>query len=275
MNGPVSARPRRLPLAVLGLAIGTYSALCGIGGGVFAVPLLHYVHRIPLRTAVAESLVLVAASTTSATLIELAHPESALRLDMVLALVAGSLIGARLGFGLSRRVSTNGLKAWFAVFLAAIAVQMLVDGGTRDAFGAALAPQAALAPSQWALVAATGLVAGASAPIFGIGGGLVAVPILIHLFPDLGFLAARACSLAMSMVAALQSLFLYRQGGELKEPAALWLAGGGLVGAALGVQLVHVPAVTSAARGLVAFALAFAALRFGWDLWRARRASAG
>jgi hypothetical protein len=38
--------------------------LCGIGGGVFAVPLLHYAYGMPLKIAIANSLVLVAASTS-------------------------------------------------------------------------------------------------------------------------------------------------------------------------------------------------------------------
>lgn len=265
--------PRRWLLVVAGVLIGGYSTLCGIGGGIFAVPLLHYVYELPLRTAVANSLVLVAASTASGTLLEALHSESALRLDVVTPLVVGSLLGSRLGFALSRRVPTTALKAVFTVLLVATAAQLVVDDGARDVFATAGRGEVAGA-SGFALVAAIGFASGIVAPLLGIGGGLVAVPALLHLAPGLGFLAARASSVAMSTVTAWQSVWLYRRDGEIKSAAALWLAAGAVVGAAIGVQLVHVEAVTRAARVLVALALLVAAARFAWDLARIRRASA-
>src|SRR5690606_13050993 len=118
-------RPERpLVFFCLGVLMGVYSTLCGIGGGVFAVPLLHYVHRMPLRSAVANSLVLVAGSTASATLLEAFHADSALLLDLVAALVLGSLVGSRVGFAIGRRVSTRALKGFFAVLLAGVAIRL-------------------------------------------------------------------------------------------------------------------------------------------------------
>lgn len=263
--GPAPVRVRPLVLLVVGALIGAYSALCGIGGGVFAVPLLHYAYRMPLRTAVANSLVLVAASTASATLLEALHAESALRLDVTAALVAGSLVGSRVGFAIGKRASTRALKAFFALLLVAVAVQLLVGDGARDVFTADAA-RGDLASAELALVAAIGFAAGVVAPLLGIGGGLVAVPALVHLLPGLGFLAARACSMAMSTVTAWQSVWLYRRDGEIRSGASTWLAIGAVVGAAGGIQLVHVDEVTRAARVLVAFALVFAAARFGWDV---------
>lgn len=261
------APPRRVALALLGALIGIYSTLCGIGGGVFAVPFLHYVHKMPLRAAVANSLVLVAASTTAATALELVHAESALRFDVVAALVVGSFVGARIGFMIGRRVSTRALKAVFALLLVGVAVQMLVDGAARSAFTAPVT-MAPMSRGDLGWIAAIGFAAGIVAPLLGIGGGLVAVPALLFAFPGLGFLVARACSMAMSATAAWQSVWLYRRDGEIKSRAASWLAGGALAGAGIGVQLVHVDAVTRAARGMVAFALLFAAARFAWDLTR-------
>jgi uncharacterized membrane protein YfcA len=256
---------RRVGLALLGALIGTYSTLCGIGGGVFAVPFLHYVMKMPLRTSVANSLVLVAASTTAATALELVHAETALRLDVVAALVAGSFVGTRIGFAIGKRVPTRGLKAVFAVLLVAVALQLLLGGGARSAFTQA-EPGAALSVTDLAWIAVIGLVAGIVAPLLGIGGGLVAVPGVLFAYPALGFLVARACSMAMSATTAWQSVWLYRRDGEIRSHAALWLSGGALAGGAIGVQLVHVEAVTRSARGLVAFALLFAAARFAWDL---------
>ncbi len=263
--GPGAKAPRAHWLLFLGALIGAYSTLCGIGGGVFAVPLLHYVYRMPLRTAVANSLVLVAASTASATLLEAVHAESALRLDVVLTLVAGSVVGSRIGFAIGKRVTTGVLKGFFAVLLVGVAIQLLVDDGARGVFVAGAARHE-LATADFARVAIIGLCAGVVAPLLGIGGGLVAVPALLYCAPWMGFLTARACSMAMSTVTAWQSVWLYRRDGEIHSTASLWLAGGAVLGAATGIQLVHVEAVTSSARVLVAIALLFAAARFAWDL---------
>lgn len=272
-TGAATRRPaRRSVLVLLGVVMGVYSTLCGIGGGVFAVPLLHYVYRMPLRSAVANSLVLVAASTTSATLLEAFRPDSALLPGLVGALVAGSIVGSRVGFAIGKRASTGALKTFFALLLAGVAVHLLAGHGVGDAFAPADA-RTEPTTGAYALVALVGLAAGIVAPLLGIGGGLVAVPALLFLLPGLGFLAARACSMAMSTVNSWQSVWLYRRDGEIRSSSGLWLAVGAVAGAAVGIQLVHVPVVMQSARVLVALALLFAAGRFGWDVWpRARTA---
>jgi len=261
---PMPARPSLLVFA--GFLMGVYSTLCGIGGGIFAVPLLHYAYRMPMRRAVANSLALVAGSTASATALEAMHAESALRWDIVAALVLGSLAGSWLGFALARRVPARGLKAVFAVLLLVIAGQLIFGPDASDKFVAGTVHDA-WSGSAFALTVAIGFLAGIVAPLLGIGGGLVAVPALLHLTPGLGFLVARACSMAMSTVNSWQSVWLYRRDGEMRGPFAIRLALGAIAGAAVGVQLVHIEAVTRSARMLVAFALVFAAARFAWDLW--------
>jgi len=265
------ARPNLLVLA--GFVMGVYSTLCGIGGGVFAVPLLHYVYGMPMRRAVANSLALVAGSTAGATLLEAFHPESALRYDIVAALVGGSLVGSWIGFALARRVPARGLKAVFAVLLVVVAIQLIFSPDAGEKFVASTVPMV-LGGWSLAVVIAIGFLAGIVAPLLGIGGGLVAVPALLHSLPGLGFLVARACSLAMSTVNSWQSVWLYRRDGLIRGPFAIRLALGAVVGAAVGVQLVHIEAVTRFARVLVAFALVFAAARFAWDLWPRARSSA-
>src|SRR5205085_12425805 len=113
------------------------------------------------------------------------------------------------------------LKVFFALVLVVTAAQLVLDGGARDVF----VPDGRGGPDQPGalVVAAIGFVAGIVAPLLGIGGGLVAVPGLLYLAPDLGFLVARAASVAMSTVTAWQSVWLYRRDGEIKSAAALWL----------------------------------------------------
>lgn len=252
-------------LAGLGVLLGTYSTLCGIGGGVFAVPLFHYVWKMPLPIAVANSLVLVLASTTSATVSELLHPRSSFDPGIVVVLVVTSFAGTRLGYAAAKRLNVRALKTIFAVLLTVVACEVLFDTQFRDAAGVA-GSAAVLVPWQWGIVAAVGFAAGFVAPMLGIGGGLIAVPGLVYGVPSLGYLGARACSMAMSMFTSWQSVFLYKRDGSLRTHTSGWLAAGALAGGVIGIALVHVPAVTASARWLVGFALLFAAARFAWDL---------
>lgn len=260
---------QKLALIVLGALIGTYSTLCGIGGGVFAVPLLHYVWKMPLPIAVANSLVLVAASTTSATVSELFHPRSGLDWGVTAALIGTSFVGTQLGYRAAKRLNVRQLKMVFAVLLVIVSMEVLFDTHFRDA-ASVVGTASDLAAWQWGVVAAVGFVAGFVAPMLGIGGGLIAVPGLVYGIPALGYLGARACSMAMSMLTSWQSVWLYRRDGSLRARTSIWLAVGAVAGGVGGIQLVHVPSVTASARWLVGFALLFSAARFAWDLWSTR-----
>lgn len=279
MSAPRPDDPARLPttgektvLLVLGVVLGTYSTLCGIGGGVFAVPLFHYVWRMPLQIAIANSLVLVLASTTSATISEMFHPRSSIDFPIVALLIATSFFGTRLGYAAVKKMNVRALKIVFAVLLSLVAMEVLFDTHFRDAAGVT-GSAASLTALQWVGVAVVGLSAGFVAPMLGIGGGLIAVPGLVYGVPALGYLGARACSMAMSMFTSWQSVFLYKRDGSLRTRTSGWLAAGALAGGVLGIQLVHVPAVTVSARWLVGFALLFAAARFAWDVLMAAKDS--
>ena len=260
------AAPRSWALALMGLALGCYSALCGIGGGVFAVPILVYGFHLAMPRAVANSLVLVAASTTSATLFEAFHPARAFHAPTLALLVPCALAGTWLGYRVAKRLPVRTLKQLFVALLAGTGAWVLVDAlqahddAPRDL--AALA----LGPRELAWIGAVGFVSGVLAPLMGIGGGLVAVPGLLYLVPGLGYLGARAASLAMSTATAWTSVALYRRDGTLEGGRALPLAAGAALGAALGIQLVHVPGVAAVARGMVSLAMFVAAARFLADL---------
>ncbi|MDP6539092.1 MAG: sulfite exporter TauE/SafE family protein [Planctomycetota bacterium] len=256
-----------LRLSLIGVVVAAWSVVCGIGGGLFAVPVLHYVYRMPMRRAVATSLGLVAASTMTATISEAVHPESSLRWPVVAALVAGSLAGAQVGYRVSQRVSVRGLKALFAVLVLLVALR-LYQGGTGALDGAA---GATMGPWDVALVACIGFGSGFVSPLLGIGGGLVAVPSLYFGLPELGYLGARACSIAMAVVNSSRSLWLYAAAGRIEVECAIWFGLGGAAGAVAGVQLVHLPEVAPVARSMMALTLVLLSSRFAWDVLSGRR----
>ncbi|MEZ6017831.1 MAG: sulfite exporter TauE/SafE family protein [Planctomycetota bacterium] len=256
---------RAAGLVIAGALIAVVGAVCGIGGGLFAVPLLHYGFGLPLRRSVATSLALVFATSTAATLAELVHADGALLWSVALPLIGGALVGSKYGFKLSKRIPDLALKGLFLVALSLVGARMwwMPAGPIQPAPGAHV-----LAALEVASVIVLGLLAGAIAPLLGIGGGLVVVPGLLFLLPDIGGLGARAASLAMAVPNAARSLQLYAREGAIEKGPALWFAGGALVGGVLGVELVHIPGVARLGQLLLGGILLVTAARFGVDIAR-------
>lgn len=257
-------------LFLVACAIAVVSAICGVGGGIFGVPVLHYFFGVALQTAVATTLCLVVASASAATVSELVHPDGALFASVVASLVVGSLLGAQLGFWTSRRISTGLLKTLFCLLLGAVGLRLMFMNGLANA-----APVAGFAPGprELAPIAALGFAAGIAVPLLGVGGGLIVVPGLLLALPEVGYLGARAASLAMAVVTASRSVWLYASRRMIDWSTGLWFGAGGLVGAAGGVWIVHQHGAAEVGQVLLGTTLTLAATRFGIDAVRARKAA--
>lgn len=257
-----------LGVALIGFMIAAWGAMCGIGGGLFAVPVMHYFYRLKLREAIVVSLALVSATTISATLAEVFREDSALEWRIVLALVLTCLLGAQLGFRTAKVVPVRKLKLVFTVLLLFVGIRLL----------GFVPPISLAADGSDGTILITGLDVGIAcligfgggfvAPLLGIGGGLIAVPALMFFIPALGHLGARACSMAMGTVTSTRSLALYYQAGELNLRQTSSFAIGAVVGAFVGVQVVHIPGVSEVAEKMLAATLLIVAARFGLDVFR-------
>lgn len=257
---------RTLLLAVSGFTIATVGAICGIGGGLFAVPLLHYGMKLSLQASVATSCALVAATTTAATLSESTRVDSQLHWGVVALLSAGALVGSHFGFRFAQRVETKKLKLGFAVVLVVAGLRLGWSVLRADTGAAVVEP-----PSfefdvlRAATALAIGFGGGFVAPLLGIGGGLIAVPGLFFGLPGLGYLGARAASLAMGAVNGWRSLYLWSKKGEVDFKRAAPIALGALGGAWVGTSLVHLEGAEPLAKALMSVCLLAVSLRFVRD----------
>lgn len=121
-SGRVGPPTRRL--IVIGVAGGVLSGLLGVGGGVLMVPALVLWAKLDQRTAHATSLAAIvpigiAGIVTYGAAGQIALPET-------LVLLAGSMVGARLGAGALTRIDERLLKGLFGLFLVAVAISMAV-----------------------------------------------------------------------------------------------------------------------------------------------------
>lgn len=253
--------PKSPWLLPLGALIAFVGAMTGVGGGVFAVPLLHFVWKLELKVAVGTALVLVGANALCSTVVELLHPHGALRLDLIVALVLGTLIGNQLGHRIARSIDTTLLARIFALVLVVTGLRLLFQGPS------AVAAEQALELGAWPLVFAGvfGLLGGIVAPLFGVGGGLVMVPGLLFALPGLGFQAVRAASMATSVVSAARSAWLHHGDGRVRWNEGLWLGSGALVGSVGGVLVAHVEGFEAVGRPLLGVVLLLVAVRFALE----------
>src|SRR5687768_13172231 len=94
-----------LLLFVTGAATGLLGALLGLGGGVFLVPLLTLALGIPIRVAIAASLISVMATAVASATVNLDRGLVNVRLGLVLevATAAGALLGGLVAAQLTQR----------------------------------------------------------------------------------------------------------------------------------------------------------------------------
>jgi len=113
-------------LLVGGAAAGLFGSLLGLGGGILIVPLLTFAFGVPLREAVAVSLVAVIVTSTAGAGVYLRRHVANLRLGMVLELftATGALVGGLVAFALDEQV----LAGLFAVMLVWVALSMIRQG---------------------------------------------------------------------------------------------------------------------------------------------------
>lgn len=245
-----------LVLLVGGSAAGLFGSLLGLGGGILIVPLLNLGFGLPLREAVAVSLVSVIVNSSASAGVYLQRHVANLRLGMVLELftATGALIGGLVAFLLAERV----LAGLFALMLAWVAVSMLrrrdpsPKAVTADPAAAAATPAAPPPDDSLAgRVSGTGyrvrhlpfgmagsVVAGLLSALLGVGGGIVKVPIM-HLVLGVPLRVATATSNMMIGVTATSSAVIYLLRGEIDPYVAGPTALGVFLGASLGSRIAH------------------------------------
>jgi uncharacterized membrane protein YfcA len=162
-----------LALILTGIIGGLLSGAFGIGGGIIMVPVLIGLAGMDQRRAAATSLVAIVPTSIAGSLTYLANGEIDLVAGAIVAV--GAIGGAIVGSLLLRRIPLVWLRWMFILLIIAVAVRMLLVTPVR---GEQLELTGLLGLGYLAL----GLVMGICSGLFGIGGGVIAVPSLIGIF---------------------------------------------------------------------------------------------
>ena len=198
-----AASPSWVVLVVVGTVGGLLSGAFGVGGGIIMVPLLVSLTRMDHRHAAATSLAAIVPTTIAGALSYLARGEAEGLVALVAAL--GGMAGSAVGSWLLRRIRLALLRWLFLALLVGVAIRLLTAVPTRgDAADLTLA--GALA------VLAIGSLTGVAAGLFGIGGGVILVPVFVVLFGYSDLLAKGTSLLAMIPTALVGTISNLRAG---------------------------------------------------------------
>lgn len=233
-----------LGLGIAGLVVGFVAGLIGIGGGVLMVPLLYvfYAHPEWSGAVLSAELAPAVAHATSLSVIAPTAIEGVVSyqraklvpwrvtLPVALAATFAAVLGARL----APEVPGAVLKLAFGLVVVASGVQIGL-GGVR--------PGDRPLRLGLATLAGIGLVVGLMSAMLGVGGGVVAIPLLVHVV-GLDLQRVTATSLGVMSFASLAGTATYIAGGlgaEGLPPGSLgyvhvWAALPLLVGSLLAVS---------------------------------------
>jgi uncharacterized membrane protein YfcA len=248
MSGQTSALAiHALVMAAIGILAATIGSLAGLGGGFIVAPVLRIAFDLPPEQAAATSLVLVVANVASASVafVRQGRVDMRLALTMGLPAIPGSIAGAYL----VKRAPVAWFDLTYAAMLAFLALDLLRRKREVAAGSLARIPWskprtfhdrvsgADITYTQSPPIAAiAGITMGFLSSFFGIGGGVIVVPILLRVFA----MPAHIVSATSHMVILFSAPFgvaTHALQGNIYWLDAAPLAAGGLIGGQFGAAI--------------------------------------
>lgn len=223
-------------LGIIGLIAGVMSGIFGIGGGVVIVPFLVTFGGMGLYSANGTSLVALLLPVGLLAVLTY-KKENLIDLRAGLLIALGLASGVALGASLALYLPVDILKKMYGIFLIFVSYRFLVLPYLRRKRSMTeLITGEEISGKIWQFLL-LGLAAGVLSGLFGIGGGVVIVPLLCTLFHFEQRKAAGTSLAALLLPVGLPGVLLYNQAGELSFISAAPVAIGLLVGALGGARL--------------------------------------
>ncbi|MGD2120308.1 MAG: sulfite exporter TauE/SafE family protein [Gemmatimonadota bacterium] len=244
--------PLALGLTLLfGALVGVVSGLVGVGGGIVMVPLLYFWFAHPEWSGVSfpsQYHAVVAHATSLFVIVPTAiagllayHRSRLVAWRVALPMAATAILAAMFGVQVAIRLPPEFLKAGFGAFLFASGLNLLSSSRREEVEGES-------GRGGFALAVAGGILIGFITSLLGVGGGIVAIPLLIYLV-RLEMKKVAATSLGIVVFSAFTAAVTYAISGwthpELPAgsigyvylPAGLALLPGSVLMARYGVRL--------------------------------------
>ncbi|MFD1744280.1 sulfite exporter TauE/SafE family protein [Rhizobium helianthi] len=209
-----------------GALLGTMGGFLGTGGGTFAIPLLVLLLAYDQKLAQGTALVMVVTNVLFA--LYKYRNRGSLDIKPAITLAVSGSVTAAFSSHWALSLPSETLKVYYGGFLVGLAVFVLL-ARKRTAI-------LQVRDYRWAVL--PGAVGGVSLGLFGVGGAMLAVPLLVMFF---GYSQVRAqgLGLALALPGCSISLFQYASHGHVEWMLGTMLAVGGLIGVPAGVYCAH------------------------------------
>lgn len=240
----------------LGAALGTLGGLFGIGGGLIAIPALGILFGLDQQLAQGTALVMVVPNVLLA--LWRYHQRNRIELRHALPLSLCSLLFAWLGSMWAVGIDAHSMRLGFVGFLVALAVWNVARMFMR------LAPPSNELRYSWPWLGVLGSFSGTMGGLFGVGGAVVATPILTSVFGTTQVLA-QGLSLSLAAPSTAVTLLTYGLHHSVDWSIGIALAVGGLLSISWGVKLAHA-LPEKMLRGMFCVFLVVCAVMLGFEL---------
>ena len=256
---------------LLGLFVGLFAGMLGIGGGMLLVPLLVFMYSAQdfpadrvLHLALGTSLTTIVFTSLSS--IRAHHKRGAVRWDIFRRAAAGLVIGTFFGAFIADWLDSRYLAIVFVIFVSYSATQMILDKKPE--------PSRRL-PGPAGMAAGSGVV-GVISSLVGAGGGVVSIPLMVMCNVPIRNAVGTSAALGLPIALAGAAGYAYTGLGEhglppmtlgyIYLPALIGIVIGTFVTVPVGARLAHTMPVTRLKR-IFAFILFALAAKMLWSVF--------
>jgi len=213
-----------------GAALGTLGGIFGIGGGLIAIPLLGVLFGLDKQIAQGTALVMVVPNVMLA--LWRYHQRNKIELHHALPLASMGFCFAWIGSIWAVGIDAQTMRIGFVVFLIALSAYNLMR------MFLASAPASSQMNHGWPWLGVLGAASGTMGGLFGVGGAVVATPVLTSLFGTTQ-VVAQGLSLALALPSTGVTLVTYAVHHQVDWWVGVPLAIGGLMSISWGVKIAH------------------------------------
>ncbi len=214
-------------LIAVGLGAGTLGSVLGVGGGIIMVPALTFIGLPPQQIA-STSLFAVTSTSVSSTMAYSRQKRIDYRTGLEMA--AFAIPGAILGAFISGSISAPDFKLYFGILLILVGIYIVYRNSILKEKS-----QPNGRPAFRAAVYGSTFAAGIISSLFGVGGGIIFVPMMLLALGMTMHRAAPTSQLTL-LITSLTGVFTHAALGHPDYVYALALAGGAFVGAQIGAK---------------------------------------
>ena len=215
-------------LIVIGIGAGAVGSMTGVGGGLLMTPALTFMGFTPAHAA---STSLIAVSSTSASSTIEYSKQKRIDYAVGLKMAALSIPGAIIGALLSNEISIENFKAYFAIILIVTGIYITY----KNSIIKEKSEELKSAPFDFLFYPGS-FAAGVISSLFGIGGGIIFVPLMI-LVLRMAMLRAGPTSQLTLLISSIAGVSTHVILGHPDYIHGAYLAIGAFVGGQIGARL--------------------------------------